>query len=65
MAADQLSLDGAEERVRQILESRRKANASGQRGEDADNIRAAYDAEMAAPDGVSGSLSCEQEKKRG
>jgi hypothetical protein len=43
----QAPLDPAEEHVRLVLESRRRNNASGQRGEDAENIRAAY--------GVSGS----------
>ncbi len=38
----QLPLDGAEAHVRSILESRKRANASGQLGEDVENIRAAY-----------------------
>lgn len=49
MSAHQLSLfdpapalDAVEAFVRSILESRKRANASGQLGEDAANIRAAY-----------------------
>ena len=38
----QLPLDGAEAHVRMILESRKRANASGQLGEDVENIRAAF-----------------------
>jgi hypothetical protein len=40
--ADQIELLEEEEHVRQILLSRRNANASGQRGEDVQNIRAAF-----------------------
>ena len=50
MSAFQLSLfdlvpaplDAVEAYVRSILESRKRTNASGQLGEDVENIRAAY-----------------------
>jgi hypothetical protein len=35
-------LDAVEAYVRSILESRKRANASGQLGEDVENIRASY-----------------------